>query len=79
MICTECGCYPCRGSLCDGPAPELPEGYRVQEDGKSLQQSIHGKWHQLAYRNPDDTISCFSRDMEPNELIAIAAFVQGAR
>jgi hypothetical protein len=59
--------------------PELPEGYRVQEDGKSLQQSIHGKWHQLAYRNPDDTISCFSRDMEPNELIAIAAFVQGAR
>ncbi len=59
--------------------PKLPEGYRVRDDGKSLQQLIHGQWYQLAYRNPDGKISCFSRDMEPNELVAIADWIQGAR
>jgi len=76
-VCTECGCQPCRGSLCDGPAPKLPEGYWTNESGTELWCKTRGQAHPYCLANELSSGIIMTRAIYPQDRKAIAAFLQG--
>lgn len=72
--CTECGCYPC-WSLCEGPAPELPEGYREDEDG-DLWTDEEIMPTALAYMEEDGSLAFNFTNYNASESAALFIWLQ---